>query len=146
MDVFDYTEFIFLLAGLYYIYFVIRNYRIMNNVPVLRGEYKTKFLYSFIGSVGILLSFQVYYFTSFYKNHPAIETLIKIVLGISSILTQMLISEFNGIKNKKMMGKKKDMDAPYLERHNKNWPFKIINRLYLLNLIFKPFIRRKLIK
>ena len=146
MDVFDYTEFIFLLTGLYYIYFVVRNYRIMNNVPVLSGEFKTKFLYSFIGSVGILLSFQVYYFTSFYQNHPAIETLIKIVLGISSILTQMLITEFNGIKSKKIIGKKKDMDAPYLERRNKNWPFKIINRLYLLNLIFKPFIRRKLNK
>ena len=146
MDIFDYSEFLFLFIGLYYIYFVLRNYRVMNNVSVLREKYKKKFLFTFIGAFGFLISFQVFYFTSFYKNHPAIEVIIKIILGIASIFSQMLISEYNQLKSNKRTKKKKDIDVSLFESRNKNKLFQIINRLYLLNLIFKPFIRRKLNK
>lgn len=146
MDIFDYSEFLFLFIGLYYIYFVIRNYRVMNNVSVLREEYKKKFLFTFLGAIGFLLSFQVFYFTSFYKNHPVIEAIIKIILGIDSIFSQTLINEYNQLKSNKRTKKKKDTDVSLFESRNKNKLFQIINRLYLLNLIFKPFVKRRLNK
>ena len=146
MDIFDYSEFLFLFIGLYYIYFVIRNYRVMNNVSVLREEYKKKFLFTFLGAIGFLLSFQVFYFTSFYKNHPVIEVIIKIILGIDSIFSQTLINEYNQLKSNKRTKKKKDTDVSLFESRNKNKLFQIINRLYLLNLIFKPFVKRRLNK
>ena len=146
MDIFDYSEFLFLFIGLYYIYFVIRNYRVMNNVSVLREDYKKKFLFTFLGAIGFLLSFQVFYFTSFYKNHPVIEAIIKIILGIDSIFSQTLINEYNQLKSNKRTKKKKDTDVSLFESRNKNKFFQIINRLYLLNLIFKPFVKRRLNK
>ena len=73
----------------------------------LYEEYKTWFWYSFIGAIGIIISFQVFWYTDFYNNHPYLEVLIKIILGIFSLINQTLIHDVEKAK-KKAKRKKND--------------------------------------
>jgi len=138
------TEFFILFAGVYYLYYLIKNYSTIKNSPKLSDDYKSQFFYSLFGAIGIILSFQVYWLTEFYERHPFIEIVIKIILGIFSIVNQMLIYDLEKDKNK-IKKKKKDDDYYYFsDKSEKRWGFKLINRLYLLNIVFKLFYRNKL--
>ena len=137
------TEFFILFVGIYYIYYLITNYSTIRNSPKLNDEYKSQFLYSLFGAIGIVLSFQVYWFTTFYQRHSFIEIVIKIILGIFSIVNQMLIYDLDKEKNKIKKKKKDDDYYYYSDRSGKRWGFKLINRLYLLNIVFKLFYRNK---
>ena len=137
------TEFFILFVGIYYIYYLITNYSTIRNSPKLNDEYKSQFLYSLFGAIGIVLSFQVYWFTTFYQRHSFIEIVIKIILGIFSIVNQMLIYDLDKEKNKIKKKKKDDDYYYYSDRSGKGWGFKLINRLYLLNIVFKLFYRNK---
>ena len=137
------TEFFILFVGIYYIYYLITNYSTIRNSPKLNDEYKSQFLYSLFGAIGIVLSFQVYWFTSFYQRHSFIEIVIKIILGIFSIVNQMLIYDLDKEKNKIKKKKKTDDYYYYSDKSEKRWGFKLINRLYLLNIVFKLFYRNK---
>ena len=136
------TEFVILFVGIYYIYYLITNYSTIKNSPKLYEDYKNQFLYSLFGAIGIVLSFQVYWFTTFYERHSYIEIVIKITLGIFSIVNQMLIYDLEKEKNK-IKKKKKDDDYYYSDKSDKRWGFKLINRLYLLNIAFKLLYRNK---
>ena len=135
------TEFFILFVGIYYIYYLITNYSTIRNSPKLNDEYKNQFLFSLFGAIGIVLSFQVYWFTTFYQRHSFIEIVIKIILGIFSIVIQMLIYDLDKEKNK--IKKKKKDDYYYSDKSEKRWGFKLINRLYLLNIVFKLFYRNR---
>ena len=137
------TEFFILFVGIYYIYYLITNYSTIRNSPKLNDEYKSQFLYSLFGAIGIVLSFQVYWFTTFYQRHSFIEIVIKIILGIFSIVNQMLIYDLDKEKNKIKKKKKTDDYYYYSDKSEKRWGFKLINRLYLLNIVFKLFYRNK---
>ena len=137
------TEFFILFVGIYYIYYLITNYSTIRNSPKLNDEYKSQFLYSLFGAIGIVLSFQVYWFTTFYQRHSFIEIVIKIILGIFSIVNQMLIYDLDKEKNKIKKKKKDDDYYYYSDKSGKRWGFKLINRLYLLNIVFKLFYRNK---
>ena len=130
-----------LCVGVYYLYFLFTNYSRIKRSKKLSEKYKNQFLYSLFGALGIILSFQIFWFTNFYDNHPYIEVLIKIILGVFSIINQMLITDLEKIKKK---DKKKKNDDFYLlnDSSNKNTGFKLINRLYLLNIVFKLLYRR----
>ncbi len=137
------TELFILFVGIYYIYYLITNYSTIRNSPKLNDEYKSQFLYSLFGAIGIVLSFQVYWFTTFYQRHSFIEIVIKIILGIFSIVNQMLIYDLDKEKNKIKKKKKTDDYYYYSDKSEKRWGFKLINRLYLLNIVFKLFYRNK---
>ena len=137
------TEIVILFAGVFYIYYLVTNYSTIRNSPKLNDEYKNQFLLSLFGAIGIILSFQVYWFTTFYERHSFIEIVIKIILGIFSIINQILIQDLNKEKNKLKKKKKDDDDYYYSDRSEKRWGFKLINRLYLLNIVFKFFYRNK---
>ena len=135
------TEFFILFVGIYYIYYLITNYSTIRNSPKLNDEYKNQFLFSLFGAIGIVLSFQVYWFTTFYQRHSFIEIVIKFILGIFSIVIQMLIYDLDKEKNK--IKKKKKDDYYYSDKSEKRWGFKLINRLYLLNIVFQLFYRNR---
>ena len=130
-------EFCILVVGIYYIYYIVTNCSKIKKSKKLYQEYKNQLFYAFFGGIGIILSFQVFWFTNFYEKHPYIEIIIKIILGIFSIINQMLISDLE--KEKKKDKKKKDDDYYEIIHNssNKNMGFKLINRLYLLNIVFK---------
>ena len=132
-----------LVVSVYYLYYIITNYSVIKTSKQLYDEYKSNFLYALIGAIGLILSFQVFWFTEFYDNHPYIEIIIKIVLGVFSIINQMLITDLE--KEKQKIGKKKNDDDIYsfTKSSGKNTGFKLINRLYLLNIVFKAFYRKK---
>ena len=136
-------EFCILVVGIYYLYYIITNCSTIKRSKKLYKEYKNQFFYAFFGGIGIILSFQVFWFTNFYENHPYIEITIKIILGIFSIINQILISDLE--KEKKKDKKKKDDDYYDIIHNssNKNMGFKLINRLYLLNIVFKIFYKKK---
>ena len=139
------TEICILLISVYYIYYICTNYSIIKSSKVLYEEYKKSFLYSLLGAFGIIISFQVYYFTDFYERHPYIEIIIKIILGIFSIINQILISDLEKEKQK-IKKKKNDNDNDDIFIYNKskkNTGFKLINRLYLLNIVFKFMYKKK---
>ena len=130
-----------LCVGIYYLYYLFTNYSRIKSSKKLSQKFKSQFFYSLIGAIGIIISFQIFWFTFFYDNHPYIEVLIKIILGIFSIINQMLITDLEKAKQK---DKKKKNDDYYLinESSNKNNGFKLINRLYLLNIVFKLLYRK----
>ena len=131
-----------LCVGIYYLYFLFTNYSRIKSSKKLSAKYKNQFFYSLFGALGIIISFQIFWFTNFYENHPYIEVLIKIILGIFSIINQMLITDLEKVKKK---DKKKKNDDYYLLKDtssDKNTGFKLINRLYLLNIIFKLIYRK----
>ena len=136
-------ELFILVVGIYYLYYLMTNYSIIKSSPKLYNEYKNQFVYSLFGALGLILSFQVYYFTTFYEKHLYIEILVKIILGVFSIINQLLITDVNKVKNK--IKKKKDEDYYYLNssKSNKYWGFKIINRLYLLNIVFTIYNKKE---
>ena len=137
------SEFFILFVGIYYIYYLITNYSTIKSSSKLKEEYKNQFLYSLFGAIGIVLSFQVYWFTTFYERHSFIEIVIKIVLGIFSIVNQMLIYDLEKEKNKIKKKKKDDNYYYFSDKSEKRWGFKLINRLYLLNIVFKILYRNK---
>ena len=137
------TEICILFISVYYIYYICTNYSIIKSSKVLYEEYKKSFLYSLLGAFGIIISFQVYYFTDFYERHPYIEIIIKIILGIFSIINQMLISDLEKEKQKIKKKKNDNDDIFNYNKSKKNTGFKLINRLYLLNIVFKFMYKKK---
>ena len=137
------TEFFILFVGVYYLYYLITHYSTIKKSPKLVDEYYSQFLFSLFGAIGIILSFQVFWFTTFYERHSFIEIVIKIILGILSIVNQMLIYDLDKEQNKIKKKKKDDDFFPYNDKSDKRWGFKLINRLYLLNIVFKIFYRNK---
>lgn len=129
-------ELIVLIVGVYYLYYLITNYSVIKSSPKLYDEYKSQFTYSLFGALGIILSFQVYYFTTFYEKHLYIGIIVKIILGIFSIVNQILITDID--KEKIKLKKKKDENYYYLNssKSDRHSIFKIINRIYLLNIVF----------
>ena len=135
-----------LIVGLYYLSFIIWNYWSIKKKPKKFKLLKKKFIYSFFGAIGIVLSFQVYFYTSFYEKHPVIEVIIKIILGGFSIVNQLLIDDIEKYQDKLKRKKKSDDFDIFQTKTDRNWKFKLINRLYLLNIVFKPLYRRSITK
>ena len=134
-------EICILCVAIYYLYYLIRNYSKIKRTKKLYEEYKNQFFLSLLGAIGLIISFQVFWLTDFYEKHSFIEILIKIILGIFSIINQILITDLE--KDKKKSKKKKNDDFNiFSDSSNKNTGFKLINRLYLLNIVFKCLYRK----
>ena len=138
MDLIFIAEFGMLLLGMYYGYGIFNGYNMIKSSRTLFNRNKLVLILALIGVVGFLLSFQVYWFTSFYDSHKYLDIFIKVVLSIFSLINQMFAydmeeEEFN-MRQKK--GKKKQM---YMTEEKLK--FKLINRLLLLYIVYKIFNR-----
>ena len=137
------TEICILCVGVYYLYYITINYSTIKKSKKLYNEYKNQFFLSFFGAVGLILSFQIFWFTHYYEQHPYIEIVIKIILGIFSIINQFLMTDLEKEKNKVKKKKNDDYYNISLNSSNKKTGFQLINRLYLLNIVFKFLYKKK---
>ena len=132
-----------LCVGIYYLYYLFMNYSTIKRKKKYE-KYKNQYLLSLLGAIGIIISFQIFWFTNFYNKHPYIEIIIKIILGVFSIINQLLMKDLEKAKSKIKKKKKYDDDFYFTnESSDKNTGFKLINRLYLLNIVLKILYRKQ---
>ena len=131
------SEIFLFCIGIYYLYILISHYSTLKSSTKFYNANIKNYIYSLVGVVAIILSFQIFWLTSFYKEHKNIDILIKIILLGFSIVNQMSIDEFDKEKRKHM--KKKDIDI--FSSKDRKWTFKLINKLFLLNIVLKFFYK-----
>ena len=138
MDFVAIAEVGILLLGVYYGFFIYSRYfSTIRKSPEMYNKLKTMLRLALVGAICIILSFQVYYFTTFYERHKILDIFIKIFLGICSIINQMFMYDYEEeefrMKNKGRSGR------PYISEGKLG--MKVINRLFLLYLVYKFFNR-----
>ena len=142
MNLISIIEIFIFFVGIYYLYYLLMNYSVLKREKDFYDEYRNQFLYSLFGAILIIASFQVFWFTNFYIQHTYREIIVKIIITIFSFINQMLISEIEKQK-RKLLRKKNDDINLYLKYSEKNTGFKLINRLMLLNIVFKAFYKKE---
>ena len=139
MELIDVIEYCILLNGIYYIYDISTNYLAIKSKSDFLSKYRILFVLAFLGDVLMILNFQTFWLTSFYENHRYFEIFAKIALFILSMINQFLVYELDEEKNK-MKGKNANPYDTYYKSDGK-LSFKIVNRLYLLIIVYKFFNR-----
>ena len=139
MSLAGFTEISILGFSFYYLYRLIIDYRYLKSSIPFYEENKIFYRIAFIGVFCLILSFQVYWFTDFYKEHKKIAIFVKIVLGILSIFNQIFINEVEKEKEKTRKRKKQDIEEILNPPMDKKLLFKLINRLFLLDIAIKIF-------
>ena len=127
--------------AIYYLYRLIIDYKKITSSKVFYEENKIYYIISFIGAICLISSFQVYWFTSFYDDHKFIAIIIKIILAIFSVFNQILINEVEKENEKTRKKKKDDIDEILNKPMDKRLIFKLVNRLFLLDIAIKIFGR-----
>ena len=127
--------------AIYYLYRLIFDYKKITSSKVFYEENKTYYIISFIGAICLISSFQVYWFTSFYDDHKFIAIIIKIILAIFSVFNQILINEIEKENEKARKKKKDDIEEILNKPMDKRLIFKLVNRLFLLDIAIKIFGR-----
>ena len=139
MSLAGFTEIAILGFSFYYLYRLIVDYKYLKSSIPFYEENKIFYRIAFIGVFCLMLSFQVYWFTDFYKEHKYIAIFAKIILGIFSIFNQIFINEVEKDKEKTKKRKKKDLEEILNPPMDKKLLFKLINRLFLLDIAVKIF-------
>ena len=139
MSLSGFTEISILGFSFYYLYRLIIDYRYLKSSIPFYEENKIFYRIAFIGVFCLILSFQVYWFTDFYNEHKYISILAKIILGIFSVFNQIFINEVEREKEKTKKRKKKDIEEMLNPPMDKKLLFKLINRLFLLDIAVKIF-------
>ena len=139
MSLAGFTEISILGFSFYYLYRLIIDYRYLKSSIPFYEENKIFYRISFIGVICLILSFQVYWFTDFYKEHKYIAILAKLILGIFSIFNQIFINEVEKEKEKTKKRKKQDIEEILNPPMDKKLLFKLVNRLFLLDIAVKIF-------
>ena len=127
--------------SIYYLYRLIIDNKIITGSKEFYKDHQLFYIISIIGVICLILSFQVYWFTSFYDEHKYIAILIKILLAIFSVFNQLLIYDIE--KEKLKLTKKKNDDEELNKKPlDKRLFFKIVNRLFLLDISIKIFWKK----
>ena len=125
--------------SLYYSYRLIVDYKKIRSSKEFYEEHKIYYIISFIGVICLISSFQVYWFTSFYDEHKYIAIVIKIILAIFSVFNQILINDVEKENEKTKKKKRDDIEEILNKPMDKKLLFKLINRLFLLDIAIKIF-------
>ena len=125
--------------SLYYSYRLIVDYKKITSSKEFYEEHKIYYIISFIGVICLISSFQVYWFTSFYDEHKYIAIVIKIILAIFSVFNQILINDVEKENEKTKKKKRDDIEEILNKPMDKKLLFKLINRLFLLDIAIKIF-------
>ena len=143
MSLSAFTEFSILGFSFYYLYRLITDYKYLKSSIPFYEDNKIFYRIAFVGVFCLILSFQVYWFTTFYTEHRYLAIFSKIISGILSLFNQIFITEVEREKEKTRKRKKHDKDVDEDELLNgpadKKLMFKLINRLFLLDIAIKIF-------
>ena len=138
MDFVGIAEFGILLLGVYHAFYIYsKYYSTIRKSQEMYKKLKTMLRLALIGAICLILSFQVYYFTSFYQRHKILDIFIKLFLLVCSIVNQMFMYDYE--EQEFHMKNKRRHHRPYITEGNIS--FKVINRLFLLYLVYKFFNR-----
>ena len=141
MELIDIIEYCILLFGIYYIYDISTSYLSIKSRREFYKKYKILFFLAILGDIGTILSFQIFWITNFYNKHRYIEIFIKIALAIFSIINQFLVYELD--EEKFNMNKRRNGERVTYNIGDGKLGFKLINRLYLLIIVYKFFNRNE---
>ena len=139
MELIDIIEYFILISGLYYLYDISTNYLSLKSRREFYAKYKIIFALAMIGNIGIILNFQTFWFTSYFETHRYLEIFVKIVLFAFSIINQFLVYELDE-ESHKMKRNKNEQRNTYYNSDGK-LSFQIVNRLFLLIILYKFFNR-----
>ena len=141
MELIDIIEYCILIFGLYYLYNISTSYLSIKSRREFYNKYRILFFLAIVGDIGTILSFQVFWLTSYFNSHRIIEIFIKIALAIFSMINQFLVYELE--EEQFNMNKRKNRESGEYNIGDGKLGFKIINRLFLLIILYKFFNRNE---
>ena len=141
MELIDIIEYCILIFGLYYLYNISTSYLSIKSRREFYNKYKILFFIAIVGDIGTILSFQVFWLTSYFNSHRIIEIFIKIALAIFSMINQFLVYELE--EEQFNMNKRRNRESGEYNIGDGKLGFKIINRLFLLIILYKFFNRNE---
>ena len=141
MELIDIIEYCILIFGLYYLYNISTSYLSIKSRREFYNKYRILFFLAIVGDIGTILSFQVFWLTSYFNSHRIIEIFIKIALAIFSIINQFLVYELE--EEQFNMNKRRNRESGKYNIGDGKLGFKIINRLFLLIILYKFFNRNE---
>lgn len=141
MELIDIIEYCILIFGLYYLYNISTSYLSIKSRREFYNKYRILFFLAIVGDIGTILSFQVFWLTSYFNSHRIIEIFIKIALAIFSIINQFLVYELE--EEQFNMNKRRNRESGEYNIGDGKLGFKIINRLFLLIILYKFFNRNE---
>ena len=138
MDIVEVAEIGMLLLGIYYGYNIFTGYTMIKSSKALIDRNKFVLCLALISVIGFLLSFHIYWFTSFYERHKHLEIFLKIILFIFSLFNQMFAYDMD---EERFNLKKRKAREKSIYMTEEKLGFKVINRLLLLYIVYKIFNR-----
>ena len=141
MELIDIIEYCILIFGLYYLYNISTSYLSIKSRREFYNKYRILFFLAIVGDIGTILSFQVFWLTSYFNSHRIIEIFIKIALAIFSIINQFLVYELE--EEQFNMNKRRNRESGEYNIGDGKLGFKMINRLFLLIILYKFFNRNE---
>ena len=141
MELIDIIEYYILIFGLYYLYNISTSYLSIKSRREFYNKYRILFFLAIVGDIGTILSFQVFWLTSYFNSHRIIEIFIKIALAIFSMINQFLVYELE--EEQFNMNKRRNRESGEYNIGDGKLGFKIINRLFLLIILYKFFNRNE---
>ena len=141
MKLINIIEYCILIFGLYYLYNISTSYLSIKSRREFYNKYRILFFLAIVGDIGTILSFQVFWLTSYYNSHRIIEIFIKIALTIFSMINQFLVYELE--EEQFNMNKRRNRESGEYNIGDGKLGFKIINRLFLLIILYKFFNRNE---
>ena len=139
MELIDIIEYCILLGGLYYIYNISTTYLSLKHRRDFFANNRIIFILAFIGSIGMILNFQTFWLTNYFENHRYIELFVKIALALFSLVNQFLVYELDEEKHNSRR-KRGSSSSTYYSNGGK-LSFQLLNRLFLLIIVYKFFNR-----
>ena len=140
MDIIEVAEIGMLLLGVYYGYTIFSGYTMIKSSQELFRRNRVLLFLALAGVILFGLSFQVYWFTSFYERHKILDIFIKIILGIFSLINQMFVYDMEEEEYNLRRRKGEDL-PPYM--NDGKLGFQVVNRLLLLYIVYKFFNRNE---
>ena len=141
MELIDIIEYCILIFGLYYLYNISTSYLSIKSRREFYNKYRILFFLAIVGDIGTILSFQVFWLTSYFNSHRIIEIFIKIALAIFSMINQFLVYELE--EEQFNMNKRRNRESGEYNIGDGKLGFKMINRLFLLIILYKFFNRNE---
>ena len=139
MDLIEVAEIGMVLLGLYYGYTIFKGYTMIKSSRELFNRNRILLFLALSGVILFGLSFQVYWFTSFYERHKILDIFIKIILAIFNLINQMFVYEME--EEEYNLRRRKEDLPPYM--NDGKLGYKVINRLLLLYIVYKFFNRNE---
>ena len=140
MDIIEVAEIGMLLLGVYYGFTIFSGYTMIKSSQELFRRNRILLFLALTGVILFVLSFQVYWFTTFYERHKILDIFIKIILGIFSLINQMFVYDMEEEEYNLRRRKGEDL-PPYM--NDGKLRFKLVNRLLLLYIVYKFFNRNE---